>query len=241
MVRALKILIADDDVDNAASLGELFEMEGHNAVVVHSGDAAVAAYKDSDFDLAFMDVMMPGKNGVESFLEIRKLCPNAKVYMMTGYSVEQLLRQATDNGAMGVLNKPIDIDKVSAALRDAGANGIVVVAEDDPDFGNHLMRIVNEGGHVCELVKTSKHLASNSSALTPSIMIFDLKRPLIDGFEVLNDLKRAGRNAPAIIITATGSHYHDTIDAMQDIRVTGILNKPFDPILLLDQLENLAA
>lgn len=241
MVRALKILIADDDVDNAASLGELFEMEGHNTVVVHSGDAAVAAYKVNNFDLAFMDVMMPGKNGVESFLEIRKLCPNAKVYMMTGYSVEQLLRQATDNGAMGVLNKPIDIDKVSAALRDAGANGILVVAEDDPDFGNHLMRIVNEGGYVCELVKTSKYLASNSSALTPSIMIFDLKRPLIDGFEVLNNLKRAGRNVPAIIITATGSQYHDTIEAMQDIRVTGILNKPFDPMLLLDQLENLAA
>ena len=241
MVRALKILIADDDVDNAASLGELFEMEGHHTVVVHSGDAAIAAYKVHEFDLAFMDVMMPGKNGVESFLEIRKLCPNAKVYMMTGYSVEQLLRQATDNGAMGVLNKPIDVEKVSAALRDAGANGIVVVAEDDPDFGNYLMRIVNEGGHVCELVKTSKYLASSSSALTPSIMIFDLKRPLIDGFEVLNDLKLAGRSVPAIIITATGSQYHDTIEAMQDIRVTGILNKPFDPMLLLDQLENLAA
>jgi two-component system, NtrC family, response regulator HydG len=241
MVRALNILIADDDVDNAASLGELFEMEGHNAIVVHSGDAAVAAYKVHEFDLAFMDVMMPGKNGVESFLEIRKLCPNAKVYMMTGYSVEQLLRQATDNGAMGVLNKPIDIEKVSSALRDAGAHGIVVVAEDDPDFGNHLVRIVNEGGYVCELVKTSKHLAFHSSTLTPSIMIFDLKKPLIDGFEVLNDLKRAGRNVPAIIITATGSQYHDTIEAMQDIRVTGILNKPFDPMLLLDQLENLAA
>ena len=240
-MRKLKILIADDDVDNAASLGELFEMEGHQSTVVHSGEDAVAAYHTNHFDLAFMDVMMPGKNGVESFLEIRKLCPNAKVYMMTGYSVEQLLRQATDNGALGVLSKPVDIEKISSALKEAGSNGIVVVAEDDPDFGNHLMRIVNDGGMVCRLVQSSKETGLFSASLDKDIVIFDLKKPLIDGVEVITELRKAGRAAPAIIITSEGSEYHNTIASMQDIRVTGILNKPFDPMRLLDQLENLAA
>lgn len=241
MVRKLKILIADDDVDNAASLGELFEMEGHEAVVVHSGEDAITAYKVHNFDLAFMDVMMPGKNGVESFLEIRKSCPEARVYMMTGYSVEQLLRQATDNGAMGVLTKSVNLAKVSAALKEAGSNGIVVVAEDDPDFGNHLMRIVNDGGMVCRLVQSSKETGLFSASVDQDIMIFDLKKPLIDGVEVISELRKAGRAAPAIIITAEGPEYQNTIEAMQDIRVTGILNKPFDPMQLLDQLENLAA
>ena len=241
MVRKLKILIADDDVDNAASLGELFELEGHEAIVVHSGEDAISAYETHHFDLAFMDVMMPGKNGVESFLEIRKLCPQARVYMMTGYSVEQLLRQATENGAMGVLTKPVDLEKISAALKEAGSNGIVIVAEDDPDFANHLVRIVNDGGLVCRLVQSSKETGLFTATLDKDIMIFDLKKPLIDGVEVINELRKAGRAAPAIIITAEGPEYHDTIDAMQDIRVTGILNKPFDPLRLLNQLENLAA
>lgn len=241
MVRALKILIADDDVDNATSLGELFEMEGHQSIVVHSGEAAIAAYKMHRFDLAFMDVMMPGKNGVESFLEIRKSCPFARVYMMTGYSVEQLLRQATENGAMGVLTKPVNPEKVSEALAEAGAQGIVVVAEDDPNFGNELVRIVNGGGHNCELVHNSSELNLRSSDDCRNILIFDFKKPLIDGMEVFSQLRKAGRAAPAIIITATGDSYHDTIQAMQDIRVTGILNKPFDPMRLLDQLERLAA
>ena len=98
MKRSLRILVVDDDVDNANSLGELFEMEGHRPLVVYDGEAAIAAYLKEDFDIAFMDVMMPGKNGVESFLEIKKLKPLAKVYMMTGYSVEQLLQQAIDGG-----------------------------------------------------------------------------------------------------------------------------------------------
>ena len=94
MKRSLRILVVDDDADNANSLGELFEMEGHRPLVVYDGEGAIAAYLKEDFDIAFMDVMMPGKNGVESFLEIKRLKPLAKVYMMTGYSVEQLLQQA---------------------------------------------------------------------------------------------------------------------------------------------------
>ena len=107
MKRSLRILVVDDDADNANSLGELFELEGHRPLVVYDGGAAIAAYLKEDFDIAFMDVMMPGKNGVESFLEIKKLKPLAKVYMMTGYSVEQLLQQAMAGGAMGVFSKPV--------------------------------------------------------------------------------------------------------------------------------------
>ena len=65
MKRSLRILVVDDDADNANSLGELFELEGHRPLVVYDGEAAIAAYLKEDFDIAFMDVMMPGKNGVE--------------------------------------------------------------------------------------------------------------------------------------------------------------------------------
>lgn len=87
-------------------------MEGHNVRVVHSGDDAIAAYCRESFDVAFMDVMMPGRNGVDSFLEIRRLKPAARVFMMTGYSVEELLMQALDGGALGVLEKPFDAHEV---------------------------------------------------------------------------------------------------------------------------------
>lgn len=70
MSKCLRILVVDDDEDNANSLGELFELEGHSVTVAHSGEAAIEHYVNSSFDIAFMDVMMPGLNGVESFMEI---------------------------------------------------------------------------------------------------------------------------------------------------------------------------
>jgi DNA-binding NarL/FixJ family response regulator len=55
---------------------------------------------------------MPGKNGVESFLEIRAERPDAKIYFMTGYSADDLLKTALAGGAMGVFGKPVDLPSV---------------------------------------------------------------------------------------------------------------------------------
>jgi CheY-like chemotaxis protein len=237
----LRILIVDDDEDNANSMGELFELEGHNVIVVHSGQAAIDAFKSSIFDVAFMDVMMPGKNGVESFLEIKRLRPNARVYMMTGYSVEQLLQQAIDHGAMGVLSKPVDVNKVLAVLGDIQPNGIVLIAEDDPSFGPQLKSIIEGCGRPCDLVHNGNEAIGRVLSGNIEILILDLKMPLIEGVNVYNELKRAGRTVPTIIITGSGAQYHDTLDALRDVCVTGILNKPFDPWELLDRLDRLAA
>ena len=240
MGRTLSILVVDDDEDNALSLGELFEMEGHLVKVVHSGEAAIAAYTDEPFDIAFMDVMMPGKNGVESFIEIRRMWPAAKVFMMTGYSVEQLLQQATDNGALGVLSKPIDIDKVMRVLDEIGNDGIVVVAEDDPGFGAELLQMINSFGRPCQLVRDSRDVCALHLQAEDNVLIFDLKTPLIAGVEIYKEIRKSGRRTPSIIITASGPEYQDTLAAMRDVAVTGILNKPFDPVSLLDRLEQLA-
>ncbi len=108
MTKQLRILVVDDDVENAASLAELFEADDHRVTVAHDGQQAIDAYALADFDLSFFDVMMPVKNGVESFLEIRMMHPNAKVYFMTGYSESELLDKARGGGAMGVFGKPAD-------------------------------------------------------------------------------------------------------------------------------------
>lgn len=108
MAHAKQILVVDDDTDAADSLAELFEMDDHDVTVVYNGENAIAAFQKQTFDMAFMDIMMPGKNGVESFFEIRKTTPDAKVYFMTGFSADDLVDQALAEGALGVLPKPLD-------------------------------------------------------------------------------------------------------------------------------------
>jgi CheY-like chemotaxis protein len=241
MFQPLRILVVDDNRDNADSLAELFEMEGHHSQVAYSGEEAITAYLNTDFDLAFMDVMMPGKNGVESFLEIKRLKPAAKVYMMTGYSVEQLLQQALQNGALGVFGKPVDLDRVMSAIAGAKADGIVLVAEDDPDFGPQLQRLIASTGRRCELVTNGEDALGRMDRGGVEVLILDLNMPLINGIKVCSELRRKGKAVPTVMITGWADHYRSELDALSDIELTGILNKPFDPDALLGRLRSLAA
>ena len=109
---SLKILVVDDDKDGADGLAEALELYGHQVTTAYSGFDAVKLFRHTVFDLTFMDVMMLGLNGVESLMQIRKIAPKARVFMMTGYSARDLLDQAVDEGAAGVLQKPFAIEEV---------------------------------------------------------------------------------------------------------------------------------
>ncbi len=241
MARSLDILIADDDTDNALSLAELFVMEGHRALAVHSGEAAIDAYVRQNFDIAFMDVMMPGKNGVESFIEIRRMKPEAHVIMMTGYSVEQLLNQAIENGALGVLSKPTEPSRILSLLDEVGPHGVVVAPGNRTERGKGLQNYLAGAGRQCHILREPATVLSEALKNSDSIVILDFKRPLIDGMGVCADLRKAGCHSQTIILAEDSEQVDGSADFLRDVRVTGILNKPFDIEMLINNLHRLAA
>src|SRR5581483_5985689 len=106
------VLIVDDDRDHAESVADILEMRGYAIDIAGSGEAGVAKFGEGGFDVVLMDVKMPGMNGVEAFFAIRQLKPDARVLMMTGFSVEELVDKAMANGALGTLRKPLVIPQL---------------------------------------------------------------------------------------------------------------------------------
>ncbi|HTO84615.1 MAG TPA: response regulator [Methylomirabilota bacterium] len=113
---SLSVMIVDDDRDLAEGLAELLEIHGYTVAVAGNGREAVERFRDRDYDMTFMDVRMPVMNGVDSFFEIRKIKPEAKIVLMTGFK-EEIVGKPLDAGAMGLLNKPFGVeallDKIS--------------------------------------------------------------------------------------------------------------------------------
>lgn len=239
MMKSLSILVVDDDQDNAHSLAELFEIEGHQVTVAHTGQAAIDAYMVRSFDLAFMDVMMPGKNGVESFLEIRRMKPQARIFMMTGYSVEELLRQAVKGGALGVLEKPFEADEVLRMTRDVGRNGLVLAAPNvaNRDMGEAIHAALSQNGIASRLMRKAGML--DTTVNPDEILVIDAQVPLIDSVSFFKQAQIIGHVAPTILVPPD----HGVIESspLRDVGITGILNKPFDPLDLLTRLSKLAA
>ena len=236
----LRIFVVDDDEDVADGLADVLEDAGHAVVVAYNGEDAVRIFGEQDFDIAFMDVMMPGKNGVESFLEIRHMKPDANVVMMTGYSVEQLLQQAVDNGAIGVLYKPLHVSKILQILEDVyRQKGIVLVADDDPAFCESIKLILEEHDYRIRVANTGQEALEHIDRSDVDILVLDLRLPIISGLEIHAELKSRGCRIPTIITTGNIGADRKTIDALRDPSVTGILVKPFDPERLVQSLNDI--
>jgi DNA-binding response OmpR family regulator len=101
-----RVLIVEDDRDFAESLVIALGTRRCQADVAGTGEEAVRLFQDNRYDIAFMDIKLPGMNGVQSLVAILAINPGARVVMMTGFSEAALLDQARRAGAMDILRKP---------------------------------------------------------------------------------------------------------------------------------------
>jgi len=234
----MRIFIVDDHRDVAEGLADVLRMHGHEVEVAHNGEQAVRIFKEQDFDIAFMDVMMPGMNGVESFLEIRKIKPDAKVVMMTGYSVTQLLDQAIENGAYGVLHKPVSMDEVLNSVERVDSQGMVLVADDDPNFSANMVEVLKDKGYRVQVARTGKQALDTVLGGGIDILVLDLQLPVVSGLEVYMELQKRGRALPTVCVTGYSQDQADAIDQLSSLSA-GILTKPFNTNQLLEVLGNI--
>jgi CheY-like chemotaxis protein len=234
----LRVLIVDDDQDFAESLALLIEGRGYQVEIAFSGEEALTRFRQQDFDITFIDVRLPGKNGLESFLDIRKLKPSARVVMMTGYSVEQLLEQVVEHGDWGVLNKPIDAQQMLGLLENIKPDGILIV-DNVPDFVESVKNMLVDNGYNVFVAGNGQEAIKRIRSDGIDILILDLRLPILSGLETYLELKRTSHAIPTLIVTAYLDEYADEVDRLHSLSVSGILRKPFDPGELLKAVERL--
>src|SRR3990172_3229240 len=103
-----RLLIVDDDSSLVETTADVLATQGFEVTVAESGSQALAAAAQGGFQLALVDMVMPQMDGVETVKGLKKLSPQTRVLMMTGYSGEDLVQEALRWGASGVVPKPLD-------------------------------------------------------------------------------------------------------------------------------------
>lgn len=117
MTNRIKVLVVDDK----KVIGDFFDFTlgyfGHDITVVRDPREAAKAVKENQFDIAFLDIMMPQKNGVDVLREIKSVLPLLPVVMMSGYSLQEMKDEAMRLGAIGCLKKPFELDDVRHVMK----------------------------------------------------------------------------------------------------------------------------
>ena len=113
-----KILVIDDDYDFLESTQLMLVLDGHDVRPLSDGLGATAAYREFDPDVVLLDMRMPGIDGYETFLRLKKQDGNAKIIFTSGYAVSaETYKEAKSRSLSGLLSKPIEPSALRRAIK----------------------------------------------------------------------------------------------------------------------------
>jgi nitrogen regulation protein NR(I) len=127
-----KVLIADDEHSICQAFSQFITMEGHEAIIASSGEQALELTEQDLPDAVFLDIQMPGIDGLQTLNQLHTLHPQLPIIVMTAYGTVQTAMEAMRNGAFDYLGKPIELPQLRQCLKRA-----LHKPESEPD-NNHF-------------------------------------------------------------------------------------------------------
>jgi DNA-binding NtrC family response regulator len=116
----IAVLVVDDEMNLTLAMRRLLSAEGYRTETANSGEEALHKAKESHYDIVFLDVNMPGMNGLETFVKLGQAAPNSAVVMITGYgkTLKAVIEEARSLGVRAVIDKPFKINQITEAIRE---------------------------------------------------------------------------------------------------------------------------
>ena len=114
------VLLVDDE-ERILTVGrEICKALGYSVITAASGEESINIYKEKKdkINLVVLDMIMPEMNGLETFLELKKLNPDIKVLLSTGYSIDEKAQEMLRQGCKGYILKPYSVIDFSHKLRE---------------------------------------------------------------------------------------------------------------------------
>jgi CheY-like chemotaxis protein len=116
-----KVLLVDDEREFVQTLSERLMMRDMGSAIAYDGESALDIVAEDDPEVMILDLKMPGIDGIEVLRRVKQSRPEIEVIILTGHGNEADKQVCMDLGAFAYLQKPVDIDKLSATLKAANA------------------------------------------------------------------------------------------------------------------------
>jgi len=111
-----RLLVVDDEKNVRASLAGVLSDEGYEVECVGTGEQCLTALERKRYDVVFLDIWLPGRDGIAILKELKELHPCQHVIMISGHGTIETAVQATKLGAFDFIEKPLSLDKVILVL-----------------------------------------------------------------------------------------------------------------------------
>jgi len=225
----MTILVVDDNQDLLETFAMILKRRGYDVQTAVDGLSAVNKFKEQNFDVTLMDIVMPEMNGVDAFKKIKEIQPEAPIILMTAYSDEELIQNARNEGVCQIIHKPIRIDQLIELINETAGSQPILVVDDDADICETLTKILELQGYNVLTAGSGEEAVSMSKRKTCQIAFIDVKLPNIDGLETLLRLKEINPDILVIMMTGFRNEVKEALDKAEAASAITCLYKPFDP------------
>jgi len=237
---AARILIVDDEPDTCANLSDILSDLGYQVDTAHDGFAALELVEQNTYDIALLDLRMPGMDGLELYRRIRKASAGTVAIVVTAYASSDTAKSVLSAGAWKLLPKPVNIGNLLHLVSDALEAPLVLVVDDDCELCDNLWEILHERGYrVCtahDVPEAEKKLRGRKF----HIVLIDMKLPAGDGHQVLLALRQADKEARSILITGCAGEMESKVQQALEAGANAVCYKPFDVDKLLSMVQELS-
>ncbi|MCX7927140.1 MAG: response regulator [Candidatus Omnitrophica bacterium] len=235
----VKVLVVDDEACVRGLLKQLFELKGLGVTVASDGQQALEELKKGNFDWVFLDVRMPGMDGIEILKKMKQINPKAKFVMMTGYSVEDKLAEAKKIGIFTTIRKPFDLQELSQFIEQEflGMDNQlldVLVIDDDADIRQLFERILKTAKCNVTAVDTGQKALEQVQKKNFTIIFLDIRLSDINGLELYRKLLDINPNLKIILMTG---YIEEMQKEVEKLKLRACLVKPFEINAVLEAIE----
>lgn len=233
------VLVVDDEPDTCANLADILEELGYRVDVAHSGPQALELAKQRMYDVALLDLRMPGMDGLELYRRLKEQSAGTVAILVTAYASGETAQRALDAGAWQVLAKPVDVATLLALVQQALDQPLVLVVDDDRELCATLWDVLRERGYRVHLAHDVPSAGEVLQTAEIQVVLLDLKLPGGDGTHVLQQIGSQVPQARTILITAYRNELGEKIEAALAQGASTVCYKPLEMEQLLRQLQSL--
>jgi len=160
---AASILIIDDEVVTLNNLKRALQKEGYEVLIADSGETGIETFKQNRPNLALVDLMLPGIDGIEVLKQIKSIEPRTVVIMITAYEIIEKAIEAMKMGAYDYLMKPFKINELRSSIARAlelQSLRVRVLDTVETEKGKfYFDRIIAQSRKMADAIRTARRVA----------------------------------------------------------------------------------
>ncbi len=164
-----RILVVDDEETQREMLGGFLKKEGYSVSLADSGEEALKFCQDKFFEVALIDLKMPGMDGIGLLSKLKEINPEIQVIVMTAYASIETAVEAMKQGAFNYVNKPVDLEELRINIKKALENQKILTEnkylKEQLNEKYKDLKLIGESKAIKEVLSTVARVAKSDSTV----------------------------------------------------------------------------